>query len=477
MTYVDPGQPSIDRSFLPKGAETETRIGPLGLNAQGLPDQAAIDRLYEERDFQRACQAYLWSLPIVSYAQWQNQHEQVFGAQDGDIVHYLTPRDKLGLITANGTTPYLIGFANLARTGPMVIDAPAGAMAGGVADFWQRSLSDIGETGPDKGKGGKYLIVGPDQAAPADFKADYVIQSPTFNIMHGTRILATDKAEGERLLAAYQLYPVKDAASPRKSRIVSPQGRPWSGTHPTGMAYWQRLDEILQVEPVKEEDRLFMAMLKPLGIEKGRPFKPGAAQTRALEDGAHIGRLMAIANSFDKRFPEAPYRGRWDHVVNVDVSQESKYYSELDERACWFYEAVGLSEGMMSKTPGVGQAYLSTYRDAKGQWFDGGKAYTLRVPPNAPARQFWSATLYDIETRCFIDTPRDKVDRSSRDHLEKNADGSVDLYFAPTVPTGKPESNWIPTVPGRAWFVYVRLYGPLKSYFDKSWPLPDLEAA
>lgn len=80
MTHAETNPPQSGRSFSPKGGETETRIGPLGLNAQGLPDQAAIDRLYEERDFQRACQAYIWALPIVSYAQWQNQHEQVFGA-------------------------------------------------------------------------------------------------------------------------------------------------------------------------------------------------------------------------------------------------------------------------------------------------------------------------------------------------------------------------------------------------------------
>ena len=137
MTQADASGPG--RTFAPTGGETETRIGPLGLNAQRLPDQAAIDALYEARDFQRACQAYLWALPIVGYAQWQNQHEQVFGALDCDIVRYLTPRDKLGLITANGTTPYILGFVNLKRTGPVVVESPTGETAGGAGDFWQRS--------------------------------------------------------------------------------------------------------------------------------------------------------------------------------------------------------------------------------------------------------------------------------------------------------------------------------------------------
>jgi len=457
--------------------QTETRLGPLALNEQGLPDQATIDKLYEERDFQRACQCYIWALPIVSYSQWQNQHETVFGAQDCDIVQYLSVRDKLGLITANATTPYVLGFVNTARTGPLVINFPAGETAGGIGDFWERNISDFGITGPDKGKGGRYLVLGPDQEAPAGFKADYVLQAPTFNVFHAFRILATDPAEADRILHSYQLYPASEAANPRKTRIVRPEGRKWSGTQPTGMAYWERLHATLQVEPVKEEDRLFMAMLKPLGIEKGQPFAPTSEQKRALEDGARIGQLMAIANSFDKRFQTAPYQGHWDRAVNVNLDQQAEFYSQLDERASWFYEAVGLSQGMAAPQPGEGQVYLSAYRDRNGEWFDGGKTYRLHVSANVPAGQFWSVALYDIERRCFMDTKYDKAEIGSRNDLVINADGSVDLVFSPEPPKDSPESNWLPTVPSRAWFTYLRLYAPLQSYFDGSWKLPDIEDA
>ena len=476
MTHAETPSPAAGRSFSPTSGETDTRIGPLSLNTQGLPDQRAIDRLYEERDFQRACQAYIWALPIVAYAQWQNQHEQVFGAMDGDIVKYVSVRDKLGLITANATTPYVMGFVNTARTGPLVVEVPAGEIAGGFGDFWERSIMDFGQTGPDQGKGGRFLVLGPGQEPPAGVKFDYEVRSPTFNVFHAFRILTTDPAEGDRILHAYQVYPAREAASPRKTRIVTPDGRPWSGTQPKGMAYWERLNEILQVEPVKEEDRLFMAMLKPLGLEKGKVFKPDAAQTRTLTDGAEFGQLMAIANSFDKRFASAPYGGHWDRAVNVAMSQQSEFYSQLDERASWFYEAVGLSEGMTTKTPGQGQAYLSAYRDANDQWFDGGKSYRLHIPPNVPAAQWWSVAVYDIETRCFIDTKHDKVELGSRSDIAKNPDGSVDFYFGPQPPKDAPESNWLPTVPGRAWFTYFRLYAPTQPYFDASWKLPDIEA-
>jgi hypothetical protein len=129
---------------------------------------------------------------------------------------------------------------------------------------------------------------------------------------------------------------------------------------------------------------------------------------------------------------------------------------------------------MVTKTPGVGQAYLATYRSKDGHAFDGAKTYRLRVPPNAPAKNFWSVTLYDLDTRTFIDNKEEIADRSSRMDLRKNDDGSVDLYFGPKAPAGF-EKNWIPTLPGKAWFTYFRLYGPTEPYFDKSWPLPDID--
>lgn len=98
------------------------------------------------------------------------------------------------------------------------------------SNSWPAASSDgrfqgfLGLTGPGKGKGGKYLILGPGQEAPTGFKPDYVGHSATFNIMSGTRILSTDPAEAARILGAVDVYPAKEAASPRKTRIVRPEG-------------------------------------------------------------------------------------------------------------------------------------------------------------------------------------------------------------------------------------------------------------
>ena len=157
-----------------------------------------------------------------------------------------------------------------------------------------------------------------------------------------------------------------------------------------------------------------------------------------------------------------------------DSSQRAKNYDELMERTAYFYEAVTYSNAMITKTPGAGQAYLGAYTDKDGWWLDGDQTYTLHVPANPPAKLFWSITVYDSQTRALIDNPQQRGDRSSRDRLKVNADGSVDLYFGPNPRAGF-EDNWVQTIPGRSWFCYLRLYGPLEAYFDKSRKLNDIE--
>jgi hypothetical protein len=218
-------------------------------------------------------------------------------------------------------------------------------------------------------------------------------------------------------------------------------------------------------------------MLQPLGIEKGKPFNPDARQKQILIEAAQVGEVMARTIGYEKRFGGVKvWPGKqWDISLSLkETSQEVPNYTQFDERTSWFYEAVGVSVGMMGRTVGFGQVYLEASKDAQGHWLDGSKSYQLHVPPNAPVAQFWSFTVYDNETRCFVDTGV-QPDRSSRDNIVKNADGSVDLYFGPKAPAGKSETNWIKTLPGKGWFTYFRLYGPTQAYFDRSWVLPDIE--
>jgi hypothetical protein len=306
-----------------------------------------------------------------------------------------------------------------------------------------------------------------------------VVRSSTFLVLFYYRALETDPAKAEATERGLRVYPWSQRANPPETRYLTPDPKKIMQMASTarGMEYWERVAEIINREPMEDRDRFFVAMLRPLGIEKGKPFKPDARQKRILTEAAFVGEAMAKANDFDKRFTGARYRPdtHWDYVIMMDPAQDLPGYSQLDERAAYFYEGILMTRAMISTTPGVGQAYLGAYRDEDGHAFDGTNTYHLRVPPNAPAKQFWSVTLYDIDTRALIQNKQQIADRSSRmPDLVKNADGSVDLYFGPTAPKGL-EKNWIPTVPGRAWFTWFRLYAPLEAYFDKIWPLPDIE--
>lgn len=453
----------------------DSRIGKIDLT-MGLPANTDVERkIYDEMDFQRACQAYIWAIPIVGMNEWKRSHLGPIGAGLGDLVLYNNYKDKLGILTANFTTPYIITFHNVSE-GPLVIEEPAGAFAGMVMDFWQRPVADLGQAGPDKGKGGKYLVIGPGQEPP---KTDgyFIIRSRTNNLFIGIRVLEPGDDKLKFAMDNFAIYPYAQRDNPPKQRKLAPEGKPWSQVQPRGMKYWESLDEIMQQEPIEERDRMITAMLAPLGLEKGKKFSPSERNARLLTEGALMGELMSMNISYAKRFPNSYYRpdSKWAYVIMFDPGQEQPNYSELDERCDYFYEAVTSSSGMVSKTAGIGQAYLGAYKDKNDRWFDGGKTYKFTVPANPPAKQFWSLTVYDTYDRVGIDNKTQNADISSRDDgLRRNPDGTVDLFVGPAAPVGY-EKNWLQTNPGKAWFAYFRLYGPLEPYLNRSWKIPDFE--
>lgn len=466
---------SVLAQELPTTGIIESRFGKLELK-NGFPTDETVAKAYDELDFQRACQAYLWALPYMGMGEWQREQRETFGAGNLDYVDYLDFKDKLGLLTANATTPYSIAFPNLEKTGPLVFVIPPGPTAGGLLDFWQRPFTDCGQLGPDQGKGGKFLVLGPNDP---DMEAEgyFVVRSPTVNVMMGMRALDPDREKAIALTQGFLIYPYSQRDNPPPTKHLRPEGKKWSGEQPRGLAYWEGLARLINEEPPHERDRMILAMLVPLGIEKGKPFAPDERQKKILIEAAAAGEIIARANGYAKRFPGSQvWPGKkWEYSLFLkETNQEVPNHTQLDERASWFYEAIGVTTGMMGRTVGAGQVYLESSRDAADQWLDGGKTYQLTVPKDAPVAQFWSFSVYDNESRCFVDTGI-PPDRSSRDDIEKNTDGSVTLYFGPEAPAGKPAKNWIKTLPGKGWFTYFRLYGPTQPYFDKTWSLPDIE--
>jgi hypothetical protein len=459
---------------------TDTRIGKLSFE-NGYPTEETARRLYDEMDYQRAVQAYLWAYPAVSFESIRLAAKPDFGADYnvlGIADNFVDPKSLW--LTANDTTIYALANIDLARTGPVVIDIPPGALVGIIDDFWQRSITDVGLPGPDGDKGGKFLLLPPGYSGEVPKEGYHVLRGTmnNYNFMIRGIVVNNDVPDAVQRVKKLRIYPLSERDNPKATRFVSISGKAVNTLPPSAIEYWQRLSTFINNNPVQERDRFFMAMLKPLGIEKGKPFKPDARQRAILMDAGRIGDAMARTLLFDaeQRISGAnAFSGtNWNWVVLVRPDQETDSYSQLDERLHYTYGAIYTSPFIGTKKAGPGSTYVQTFKDKDGNRLDGGKAYRLRLPANVPVGAFWSLTLYDTATRSMLQNERNDSALSSYDKLRTNPDGSIDLSFAPEAPAGS-ESNWIQTVPGKGFYPMLRFYTPKEGVFDGTWKLTDLE--
>ncbi|PZX52051.1 DUF1214 domain-containing protein [Algoriphagus chordae] len=459
----------------------KTDFGDIQLT-QSYISKESIEKLNKQLLLQRAVSIYEWSLPVVSFQKWYNANSEVYGAKDLDFVESRSFEEKVGILTANATTPYVIGWANLAKSGPVVISYPAGPSAGGVLDFFQLSLGDLGLAGQDKGKGGKYLIVpnGYD-ISKLDTKGYYVIHATTNKIMIGTRFLSTDQAEVDKMKENFLIGKYGETLKPAK--FIANTNKRFSGVMPSGYEYFKLVHQFIQDEPIKQEDKIFYTYMKYFGIENGQALNPSAELKTTLTEGANLGELISRANQIEPRADEPYYENTsWYRLMgNFPLTKTSDTDYFLDESNEYYFEAVTVTAGMKSDSPGPGTtSYLTTKKDKDGNFLMGSNTYKINIPADMPASNFWAFTLYSENTRCFIDNENapDKLRATSIDSRNKdlkiNADGSVDLYIGHVAPEGK-ESNWVQTNEGEGWFPVFRTYGTKEAFFKKTWQLGDIE--
>ena len=430
----------------------------------------------------RAAEAVNWGLPAVNY---DRMVQAMLGAKGAfnQIVFWSKFSDwKNQTLTPNPDVIYLQPFFDTKEAGPIVIDIPAaseaGSITGTIMDCWQAALEDVGPAGVDKGKGGKYLILPPGykDAPPEGY---IVLPSQTYQGYALLRsIVKNDSAEGVAKAVAYgkqiKLYPLLQAASPPPTVFDDMIDIVFDSTIPYDMRFFRSLDRMVQYEPWLERDKAMIDMLRSIGIEKGKPFAPDAKTQDALEAAAREAHAWLSAR-YETAFPPYYNSGQWGVPASPELMETAPTYYEatnaysVDARALLDYWAFTTVKHL-----GAGQFYLMAIRDKAGAAFDGSQNYRLTVPADAPAAQYWSAVVYDRATHALIrNAPR--LSRSSQNpDLQKNADGSVDIYFGPAALPGK-HTNWIPTNPGGEFEVLFRVYGPQKPLFDKTWKLPDIE--
>ena len=344
-------------------------------------------------------------------------------------------------------------------------------------DCWQAALEDVGPAGVDKGKGGKYLILPPGHKdTPPD--GYFVLQSQTFRgfALLRTIVRSGGSADSQKLsiTASRSLYPLSQDASPPQTTFVDMINVVFDATIPYDMRFFQSLDRVVQSEPWLPRDKVMIDLLRSIGIEKGKPFKPDARTQKTLN--AAINEAHSWLNTrYETVFPPHYGAGQWfipgtaELIETVATFYEKENAYSVDARGLSGYWAFSTIKQL-----GAGQFYLMAIRDKTGAAFDGSKNYHLTVPANAPVKQYWSAVVYDRATHALIRNAS-RLSRSSQNpDLQKNADNSVDVYFGPKAPAGN-QANWIATNPGGEFEVLFRLYGPEKPLFDKTWKLPDIE--
>jgi hypothetical protein len=448
-----------------------------------LAQNVSGNGLAERALHRRAVEAMIWGMPAVNYDLMLQQMLTKTKGKVNAIVFWSKPVDwKNQTLTPNPDAIYLMAFYNTKDVGPVVIEVPpadnTGSLAGNIVNVWQMPLEDVGPYGADKGRGGKYVILPPGYKGRPPY-GFIPLQSDTYGgyallrsnlASHSDMDVAKSVAYGKRI----KVYPFAQASRPPATVFTDAADVLFDSTIRYDHTFFENLDRVVQSEPWLQRDRAMIDQLKTIGIEKGKPFVPDA-MTRDILNAATLETKGYLAQRYETTLPQFNPGIYWTLPTApalVDAMQsgfaEADAYPVDARGTTYTYGYVGI------KRLGTAQFYLIAIKDKNGQAFDGGTTYRLTVPPNAPAKQYWSATAYDRETHALI---RDmtRASRSSQvANLHKNADGSVDIYFGPQALPGR-EANWVPTQPGRQFEVMFRLYGPEKPFFDRQWVLPDIE--
>jgi len=428
----------------------------------------------------RAVDATIWGMPIVSFDAMRQSFFHDAKAHYGDIMYWSKFSTwKNQTVTANPFTRYVIFFTNT-KDGPVVVELPpAGdaALCGTLLDAWQVPLVDVGTAGEDLGSGGKYLLLPP--RYKGETPPGYIaVPSNTYNGMVVLRVLSkTGEEDDVRAAIAYvkqlKTYPLAAASSPPEQRYIDMADTLWDGVVRFDERLYASLARMVNEELAQARDLEMLGLLRSLGIEKGKRFKPDAAARVVFKQASREAHawLMERLVSYGQRF--WPDR-KWNIPLPAIASEtgfewEAAEYFDVDARGIGFFGFYA-----PQAKPGASPFYLDTFLDARGQPLHGENTYRLHVPANVPAKQSWAFTVYDRETSGFFrQSARVGLD-SNDEQLKRNPDGSVDLYTGPKAPKGQ-EANWIPTMAGKGWFPFFWLYGPDEPLFQKTWKLPDLE--
>jgi hypothetical protein len=473
----------------------ETRIGTLNF-FDGIPTKETSALVYDNLDFLRGVESFLNGIPAASIEGMRRGAVSLGATNSNQVVYFDKLLDSRPLfLTGNTSTVYAAPILDLKKDGPTVVEIPAGAGPGTVNDAYFRFVVDMGAPGPDRGKGGKYLILPPDYTGdlegPIGGKEQvidgdkYFVAKSTSYVnwvaLRGFLVDGKPDAAAKMWREGLKIYPLAKKDNPPKMEFISASGKAYNTIHANTFEFYEELHTVIDREPVEMLDPELRGLFASIGIEKGKPFAPDARMKKILTDAVAVANATARSFLWDERnhdefLYEGSYWKRGYPGNNYEfLKNEGMGGRNLDARTLYYYFATVNTPAMAMKLVGKGSQYAWGYLDADGNYLDGSKTYKLNIPKDAPALKFWSVCVYDPQTRSELQTDQPFPSKQSqRDKLILNDDGSIDLFFGPKAPAGM-EANWIQTVPGKGWFSLLRLYSPTEPWFEKTWRPGEIE--
>jgi hypothetical protein len=491
----------------------ESRIGELEFT-DGAPARKTVETLYEHLDFVHAVNAFLAAFPAASTHALREGFRSV-GAADNSVLIFSELMDSSSrFLTANADTVYYVGIIDLTN-GPMVVETPPMAL-GTFDDMWFHWIIDFGMPGPDRGAGGKFVLTPPAYDGPLPEGGFYVGHSRTNRVLMLGRSFIVDDDPAPTVAtikSALKIYPYVPGgpgtsiatllqgeipppgppAAVADTVFVEGSGLTFNTIPPTDGRFFETVHALLQDEPADAGDPEITGHLAEIGIVKGKPFNPDDRMRAILDDAAAVGNATARALTFDPRGEENEVYF-YDNSAWTNMLFNSGYLFDRpipqvtpegikphpptgarthDIRTLFFYGYTGITPAMAMRLTGIGSQYLVTFMDANNEYFDGSRTYTVTLPRDIPQARFWSLTLYDNQTRSMLVTaqryPRAGSQAYPTPAAVADPDGSTTIHVGPQQPDGVADGNWIQTVPGKGFFVILRLYSPLPAFFDKTW--------
>jgi hypothetical protein len=498
--------------------KVETRVGALEFK-DGAPNEATVQKVYDNLDFTYAFRAFTDTMQGVSIRALRKGILSI-GVKDNEVIVFSELMDAKSLfLTANADTVYAFGVLDLTQ-GPMVLEVPP-AFLGAIDDAWFRWVIDIGLPGGDRGEGGKYLVVPPgyDGALPAG--GFFVARARTNRVTWFGRSFLKDRSDPktptETIRKFTKVYryeaggvgtPIAEflagkallgrVAPPRPTVFHEGSGKVMNTIPPGDWTFFELLNEIVQEEPATSLDAELMGPVAAIGIVKGKPFAPDARMKKIMTEALALANATSRTTFMNPRDPTwfyYPGSAWWNYLFVTGYEFETPIpiitrdgakpfpatgYRTMEARTNFFYGITGITPGMAMRLTGIGSQYLLASLDANKQYFDGSKTYKITLPRGIPEANFWSVTLYDNMTRSMLDTPQRYPRAGSQSYpspaAEADADGSTTIWFGPKQPDGVKRGNWIQTMPGKGWFVILRLYSPLEPFFTKQWRPTEITA-